>query len=117
MSSVPSLRSPAFLALATVLGLGAVVSTSACNKGESKSEDAVDGPVRTAVGTIESFSEDRKTITIAHEKIEGFMEAMTMPFHVEDAKMADGLKVGDAVKFSFVMNRAGKMIIRTLERG
>ncbi|MEM7151755.1 MAG: copper-binding protein [Myxococcota bacterium] len=94
-----------------------MVTTTACDKGESKAEEAVDGPVRDAVGTIKSFSEDRKTITIAHEKIEGFMEAMTMPFHARDAALAEGLKVGDAVKFSFVMNRDGKMILRTLERG
>jgi Cu/Ag efflux protein CusF len=80
-------------------------------------DDGTEGqPVREATGEIKALSDDGKTATIAHEKIEGFMDAMTMDFELPDPKLAEGLVVGDRVDFSFQMNREGKMLVRSITK-
>jgi Cu/Ag efflux protein CusF len=95
------------------LWLGGVAAL-ALPTGCGGADDGTEGqPVRKTTGEITKI--DGTTVTIAHEKIEGFMEAMTMPFSAPDAKMVEGLKVGDRVAFSFQMNREGKMILRSID--
>lgn len=48
-------------------------------------------------GRVESVDMDKQRVTIAHEKIEGYMEPMTMPFPVRDAEILRGLKSGDRI--------------------
>ena len=53
---------------------------------------------------------------IRHGDFKGMdMPAMTMAFPVKDAKMLDGLKPGDRVKFS-VEQAGGDLVITKLER-
>src|SRR5690625_5995619 len=47
-------------------------------------------------GWIRGVPDDRETIMIEHEEIPDFMPAMTMPFYLKEASLADGLEVGDA---------------------
>ena len=42
-----------------------------------------------------------QVLTIKHEKIPGFMEAMTMPFELEKPGMAAGYIKGDKIEFTF----------------
>lgn len=48
-------------------------------------------------GRVESVDLDKQRVTIAHEKIEGYMEAMTMAFPVRDVEILRGLKSGDRI--------------------
>ncbi len=51
-------------------------------------------------GTVISIDEGKVGVTIEHDLIEGFMEAMTMHFKTEDAEVAEGIKPGDYVRFT-----------------
>lgn len=51
------------------------------------------------VGVIEKINAEKGVVTINHEKIEGFMPAMTMDFNVRRKSMLNGLQVGDKVDF------------------
>lgn len=44
------------------------------------------------------------TVVIAHDDIEGFMAAMTMPFPVADASMLRGIRPGDKVRGQLVLD-------------
>jgi protein SCO1/2 len=45
----------------------------------------------------------RKSVTVKHEEIKGFMPAMTMPYDVPDAKALDGLRAGDLISATLVV--------------
>lgn len=49
------------------------------------------------VGRVESIDMEKQRVTIAHKKIDGYMEAMTMPFPVRDVEILRGLKSGDQI--------------------
>ncbi len=51
-------------------------------------------------GEVVSIAADAMSIVIRHERIEGFMEAMTMRFKAEDGDVIEGLKPGDRVRFT-----------------
>jgi Cu/Ag efflux protein CusF len=51
-------------------------------------------------GEVVSVDEDQSGVTLKHQRIEGFMEAMTMHFKTEDAEVAKGIKAGDFVRFT-----------------
>jgi Cu/Ag efflux protein CusF len=51
-------------------------------------------------GEVISVDEDKGGVTIRHQRIEGFMEAMTMHFKTDDAEVAQGIKPGDSVRFT-----------------
>lgn len=56
-------------------------------------QEAIDGEVR-------KVDADAKKLTLRHGPIAAFdMPGMTMVFQVQDAKLLDGLKTGDKVKF------------------
>ncbi|HLS28557.1 MAG TPA: SCO family protein [Opitutales bacterium] len=61
-------------------------------------------------GWIRGVPDDRETIMIEHEEIPDFMPAMTMPFYLKEASLADGLEVGDAVEFRFVVHERSSYI-------
>jgi Cu/Ag efflux protein CusF len=49
-------------------------------------------------GQVVALEPALSLITIAHEKIPNFMEAMTMPFSVKDSALFRGVEVGDSVR-------------------
>ena len=49
-------------------------------------------------GKVEGVNESNKTVSVANEKIEGWMEAMTMAYSVDDPAILKKLKVGDQIK-------------------
>lgn len=51
-------------------------------------------------GEVISVDEDKGGVIIKHQRIEGFMEAMTMHFKTEDAEVAQGITPGDTVRFT-----------------
>ena len=54
-------------------------------------------------------------MTIAHDAIPGFMDAMTMPFDVEDPGLLAGLAPGDRVRFT-LRGIDGRYAIRAIQR-
>jgi Cu/Ag efflux protein CusF len=69
-----------------------------------------------ARGVIVSISADRKVVNIAHEKIEGYMNAMTMTFEPRSVAQLDGLKAGDTVSFSFTDTGGGRRLLNAISR-
>lgn len=69
-----------------------------------------------ATGTLKSFSNDRRTVTIAHDDIPGYMNAMTMPFELGASARADGLAGGDRVRFTFTATDEGRRVITKIEK-
>ena len=54
-------------------------------------------------GQILQLSRDGKEANIKHEDIVGFMPAMTMPYHVRDAKEFSGIAPGDLINATLVV--------------
>ena len=48
-------------------------------------------------GTIEEVKDQEKKCTVKHDKIEGYMEAMTMDYGVSDPEMFKRIKAGDEI--------------------
>ena len=48
-------------------------------------------------GKVESIDAPSKSMTIDGDKVEGWMDAMTMDYPVHDPKLLDGLKPGDHI--------------------
>jgi protein SCO1/2 len=54
-------------------------------------------------GQVLAVDAARNEITIKHEAIPGFMDAMTMPFSVRDRRLIDGRRRGDLVEGTLVV--------------
>jgi Cu/Ag efflux protein CusF len=48
-------------------------------------------------GKVEKVDEHAKLLTVANERIEGWMEAMTMSYEVDDAGVLKKVKPGDRI--------------------
>jgi Cu/Ag efflux protein CusF len=66
-------------------------------------------------GKVVSLDPAKKVVTLDHEDIPGLMKAMTMEFAVEDAKVLDGLKAGDAVQGK-IKAAGGSYSVTSLEK-
>lgn len=49
-------------------------------------------------GDVQGVDERAQEVTVRHGDIPGFMEAMTMPYHVNDPKALKQLHAGDRIK-------------------
>ena len=69
--------------------------------------ESTDAPPDTAAavyeakGTVEAILPDRSFLRIAHDRISGHMDAMVMPFAVEDTTLITDIQAGDRVAFTF----------------
>lgn len=57
-------------------------------------------------GRVESLDLKRKRVTVAHEEIKGYMEAMTMSYAVKDENKLQELKSGDQVQATLVHDKS-----------
>ncbi|MFO8232449.1 MAG: copper-binding protein [Longimonas sp.] len=57
--------------------------------------------VQEATGTVESITGDRSYMRINHERIPGYMEAMTMSFAVSDTSLVQDIESGQRIDFTF----------------
>lgn len=55
-------------------------------------------------GRVVSVDRERKRVTIDHEEIKGYMDAMTMPFPVRDERELDGLEPEDTIKGTLIID-------------
>lgn len=49
-------------------------------------------------GKIEQVNASTKSLTVAHDKVEGWMDAMTMTYAVDKETVLKELKAGDQIK-------------------
>ncbi len=54
-----------------------------------------------------STEDSRTTVTINHEEIPGFMDAMAMPYLVKDPSLLRGLEPGQDIEFRVVAEEGG----------
>jgi protein SCO1 len=59
------------------------------------------------VGVVRHVNPETGLVTIRHEAIPGFMEAMTMPFTVKDRKLLEDVRTGDEVEGELRVEREG----------
>ncbi|HZS03777.1 MAG TPA: copper-binding protein [Blastocatellia bacterium] len=59
-------------------------------------------------GRVVSVDQQYRQVTIEHEAIEGYMEAMTMPFPLKDERLYQTLKVGDHIQATLVVAGDGR---------
>lgn len=85
-----------FLALAMLALVGPQAAAQTSNQSSKERTKYYCGK-----GEIVSLDEDRMAATIKHERIEGYMEAMTMRFKVEDGDVLKEVSRGDRVRFTF----------------
>lgn len=107
--------------LAIVATLAVAPLLGACGSGEappaeesqpaSSTEAATEDKLYESTGTIESIDENKQGITLAHREIPGLMDAMTMPFSVEDPTILEGLEPGMEVKFRLKVTASRYIIV------
>jgi Cu/Ag efflux protein CusF len=66
-------------------------------------------------GRIVAIRPDKTGVTLDHEDIPGLMKGMKMEFPVQDAKLLEGLEVGDQVQGKLQVE-SGKQIITELKK-
>src|SRR6266571_7422926 len=54
-------------------------------------------------GTVVGVDKRGQTVTLAHEAIPGYMEAMTMPFKLKDERLLNDLAEGDRLQATLVV--------------
>src|SRR5215467_10860083 len=57
-------------------------------------------------GKVVSVDKRGSAVTISHEDIPGYMEAMTMPFALKDASLLDVMNDGDGIQATLVVSGA-----------
>ena len=97
-------------------------TVSACGGGDAPQSGNGSGPdvqetTYEVQGAVTGVTADSTYLTVAHEEIPGYMDAMTMPFVVEDTARLPRLSVGDSIRFTLVSGRSGDRIhsVRTIE--
>jgi protein SCO1 len=55
-------------------------------------------------GLVLRVDASHRSMTVSCRSVPGYMDAMTMPFDVRDAKMLDGIKPGATIDFNLVVN-------------
>lgn len=78
--------------------------------------EAQSGREYAARGVVRAIDPSSLSITIAHENVEGYMPAMTMPFTLTSASQVQGLSVGDAIDFRFRAESGGRHVIVSIRR-
>ena len=68
-------------------------------------------------GVVRELKPDGRTVVIRHEEISGYMEAMTMPFHVRETNELAGLKPGDEVNFRLQVTEDSSWIVQVQRTG
>ena len=109
MQILACVRGLAFAFLASVL-------LSSCGEKERKEIDLVTFPLRGEVVGIDSA---KRVITIAHEAIPNYMNAMVMPFKIKDPALLRGIAIGDSVGATLAVSRTESWLegLRVLRKG
>jgi protein SCO1/2 len=67
-------------------------------------------------GKVVAVDPAKPAVTLDHEDIPGLMKAMQMEFTVEDAKLLQGIRVGDRVEGRLKKGESGYVLTRLEKR-
>jgi protein SCO1/2 len=95
-------------ARAALLALPALLLAACSEKTAGVAKDA--GTTYEVRGLVRDLEPADSTLIIEHEDIPGFMPSMTMPFTVRPTAEMEGVQVGDALSFDFVVREDGSWI-------
>lgn len=95
-----------WMTLFPALALGLALGAGACKKhdphaGHGHGQAAVQKSYP-LTGEVVRLQAEGRVVILKHDKIEGFMDAMTMGFELADPKQGQGLKPGDRVSATLV---------------
>jgi protein SCO1/2 len=88
---------------------GTLVSPSA-RSAEPSDAGETNARVFAAKGVVRELNPDGQTVTISHEAVSNYMDAMTMPFRVGDAGELKDLHPGDKVTFRLHVTRTDSWV-------
>ena len=97
--------------------LSVILSLSACSRNEQNAQtDHVTFPIRGEVVAIDTV---KFRVTIAHNEIPDYMEAMTMRFKVKDTTLIWGIGVGDSVQGTLAVSHVESWLssLKVIRRG
>ena len=109
MMRLPHLRAFALICFFSLLLIS-------CGKKEEKQTDLVTFPLR---GEVVAIDTAKRVVTIAHEAIPNYMNAMVMPFKVKDPALLKGFAIGDSVGATLAISRTESWLetLRLLRKG
>jgi len=64
-----------------------------------------------AEGLVLGVDKARQTVTISHDRVPGFMDAMVMPFQAREPKEIENLRPGTMVGFTLVVGKTSSYVI------
>jgi protein SCO1/2 len=94
------------------IALLAVLTVVGCGQKEEKSS----AKVYDIKGKIMAIRPDKEGVTLDHEDVPGLMKGMKMEFLVEDARILEGLQVGDQVQGKLKVESGSQMITELKKR-
>jgi protein SCO1 len=56
-------------------------------------------------GLVLTVDATNRTVLVSHDRISGYMDAMTMPYRVDDPRELQNLKAGEKIEFTLVVNK------------
>ena len=99
-----------------VLGLGLVVSPNAKSTASPATAET-NARVFAAKGVVRELDPAAQTVTISHEAVSNFMDAMTMPFKVKSAAAMANLHPGDEVTFRLHVTQTDSWVDQIIKIG
>lgn len=92
--------------------LSLFVSCAANSSTTSTTTTAATPPVTShkGRGVVVAVNVEKARVKLNHERIEGYMDAMTMWFDVKDASLLNGINAGDRVEFTLVEEASADVI-------
>jgi protein SCO1/2 len=99
-----------------MLGFAALFTVLAIAGCSQKSTEKSAAQFYDIKGKIMAIRPDREGVTLDHEDILGLMKGMKMEFLVEDARVLEGLQVGDQVQGKLKVESGSQMITELKKR-
>jgi protein SCO1 len=88
-----------------IIGISILIANlTSCSKSEHSPGETSESRRYELTGRIVSVDKEHRQVTIQHEEIKGFMEAMTMPFAVKDQDALNEMAEGDQIKATLVVD-------------
>jgi Cu/Ag efflux protein CusF len=106
---------PWLVRLAAVTIVALPVSIACVRMGRADAQTPLASTYETR-GQVKSFGPNKQFVNIAHEKIEGYMNAMTMSFEPRSAEQLADLQAGDRVRLSFTETDDGRRLINRIQK-
>ena len=85
-----------------IISLILSLSIVSCSKQESRPTDLVTFPLK---GEVVAIDTAKHRITVSHEAIPNYMDAMTMPFKVKNLDLLKSVSVGDSIQAILAVSR------------